>query len=59
MTPLSSFGFESIDSTYKLQHSLLERKGEDLCWSLLIQGVNFLELDIRSDLPPVKEVDLG
>ena len=36
MTPLSSFGFESIDSTYKLQHSLLERKGEDLCWSLLI-----------------------
>ena len=36
MTPLSSFGFESIDSTYKLQHSLLERKGEDLCWSLLL-----------------------
>ncbi len=36
MTPLSSFGFESIDSTYKLQHSFLQRKGEDLCWSLLI-----------------------
>ncbi len=36
MSPLNSFGFESIDSTYKLQHSLLERKGEDLCWSLLI-----------------------
>ena len=36
MTPLSSFGFESIDSTYKLQHSLLEWKGEDLCWRLLI-----------------------
>ncbi len=36
MTPLSSFGFESIDSTYKLQHSFLELKGEDLCWSLLI-----------------------
>ena len=35
MTPLNSFGFESIDSTYKLQHSLLERKGEDICWSLL------------------------
>ena len=36
MNPLSSFGFESIESTYKLQHSFLERKGEDLCWSLLI-----------------------
>ena len=36
MSPLSSFGFESINSTYKLQHSLLERKGEDLCWHLLI-----------------------
>ena len=35
MTPLNSFGFESINSTYKLQHSLLERKGEDICWSLL------------------------
>ena len=35
MSPLSSFGFESIDSTYKLQHSFLDRKGEDLCWSLL------------------------
>jgi len=36
MSPLNSFGFESINSTYKLQHSFLERKGEDLCWSLLI-----------------------
>ncbi len=36
MSPLDSFGFESIDSTYKLQHSFLERKGEDLCWRLLI-----------------------
>ena len=36
MTPLSNFGFESINSTYKLKHSLLERKSEDLCWSLLI-----------------------
>ena len=35
MTPLNSFGFESINSTYKLQHSYLERKGEDLCWRLL------------------------
>ena len=35
MSPLNSFGFESINSTYKLQHSLLEQKGEDLCWSLL------------------------
>jgi len=35
MSPLNSFGFESIDSTYKLQHSILERKGEDLCWRLL------------------------
>ena len=36
MSPLNSFGFESIDSTYKLQHSHLEQKGEDLCWSLFI-----------------------
>ena len=36
MSPLSSFGFESIKSTYKLQHSFLDRKGEDLCWRLLI-----------------------
>jgi len=36
MSPLNSFRFESIDSTYKLQHSFLERKGEDLCWRLLI-----------------------
>ena len=35
MSPLNSFGFESIDSTYKLQQSFLERKGEDLCWSLI------------------------
>ncbi len=36
MNPLNSFGFESINSTYKLQHSSLERKGEDLCWRLVI-----------------------
>ena len=36
MSPLNSFGFESIDSTYKLQHSLLLRKGDDLCWRLLL-----------------------
>ena len=36
MNPLSSFGFESIESTYKLQHSFLDRKGEDLCWRLLL-----------------------
>ena len=36
MTPLNSFGFESINSTYKLQHSFLDRKGQDLCWRLLI-----------------------
>ncbi len=36
MSPLESFGFESINSTYKLQHSFLTRKGEDLCWRLLI-----------------------
>ena len=36
MSPLSSFGFESIKSTYKLQHSFLDRKGEDLCWRLLL-----------------------
>ena len=35
MSPLNSFGFESIQSTYKLQHSLLERKGEDLFWRLI------------------------
>ena len=36
MNPLNSFGFESINSTYKLQHSFLDRKGEDLCWRLLL-----------------------
>ncbi len=36
MSPLNSFGFESIKSTYKLQHSFLDRKGEDLCWRLLL-----------------------
>ena len=36
MTPLSNFGFESISSTYKLQHYFLDRKGEDLCWRLLL-----------------------
>ena len=36
MSPLNSFGFESINSTYKLQHSFLEPKGEDLCWRLLL-----------------------
>jgi len=35
MTPLNSFEFESISSTYKLQHSFLVRKGDDLCWRLL------------------------
>ncbi|WP_269625353.1 bifunctional diaminohydroxyphosphoribosylaminopyrimidine deaminase/5-amino-6-(5-phosphoribosylamino)uracil reductase RibD [Prochlorococcus marinus] len=35
MSPLNSFGFESISSTYKLQHSFLDRKGEDLCLRLL------------------------
>ncbi len=35
MTPLGNFGFESINSTYKLQHSFLEQKGEDLLWSLI------------------------
>ncbi len=35
MSPLNSFGFESISSTYKLQHSFLDRKGEDLCWRLI------------------------
>ena len=34
MTPLNSFGFESINSTYKLQHSFLDRKGDDLCLRL-------------------------
>ena len=32
MNPLGSFGFESINSTYKLQHSSLERKEEDFIW---------------------------
>ena len=36
MSPLNSFGFESINSTYKLQHSFLDRKGQDLCWRLLL-----------------------
>ena len=36
MNPLASFGFESINSTYKLQHSFLERKGEDLSWRLFL-----------------------
>ena len=36
MSPLESFGFESVSSTYKLQHSSLERKGEDLSWRLLL-----------------------
>ena len=36
MSPLNSFGFESINSTYKLQHSFLDRKDEDLCWRLLL-----------------------
>ena len=36
MTPLNSFGFQSINTTYKLQHSFLDRKGEDICWRLLI-----------------------
>ena len=35
MNPLNSFGFEAINYTYKLQHSFLVRKGEDLCWRLL------------------------
>ena len=35
MSPLNSFGFESINPTYKLQHSFLDRKGKDLCWRLL------------------------
>ncbi len=35
MSPLGSFGFESIKSTYKLQHSLLDRKEQDLFWRLL------------------------
>ncbi len=34
MCPLGSFGFESINSTYNLQHSFLEQKGTDLCWRL-------------------------
>tara|TARA_B100000579_G_scaffold6637_1_gene5082 strand:+ start:3047 stop:4147 length:1101 start_codon:yes stop_codon:yes gene_type:complete len=36
MTPLNNFGFETIDSTHKLQHSFLERKGEDLSWRLIL-----------------------
>ena len=35
MSPLNSFGFESISSSYKLQHSFLDRKGKDLSWKLL------------------------
>ena len=35
MNPLNSFGFHSIDSAYKLQHSILDRKGEDLLCRLL------------------------
>ena len=36
MNPFTSFGFESINSTYKLQHSSLERKGKDLSWRLIL-----------------------
>ena len=36
MSPLGSFGFESIKSTYKLQHSFLDRKGEDISWRLFL-----------------------
>ena len=36
MSPLASFGFDSINSTYKLQHSFLDRKGEDVLWRLLL-----------------------
>jgi len=36
MNPLANFGFESINSTYKLQRSYLERKGEDVIWRGLI-----------------------
>lgn len=36
MSPLNSFGFESISSTYKLQHYFLDRKGEDLCLRLFV-----------------------
>tara|TARA_Y100001968_G_scaffold185837_1_gene170188 strand:+ start:3082 stop:4173 length:1092 start_codon:yes stop_codon:yes gene_type:complete len=36
MTPLSSFGFESINSTYKLQHSFLNMKEDNLYWRLLL-----------------------
>ena len=35
MSPLNNFGFESISSSYKLQHSFLDRKGEDVCWRLI------------------------
>ncbi len=35
MSPLSTFGFESINSSYKLQHSFLETKDKDLCWRLI------------------------
>tara|TARA_Y100001968_G_C19339492_1_gene708711 strand:+ start:58 stop:1152 length:1095 start_codon:yes stop_codon:yes gene_type:complete len=35
MSPINNFGFESLDCTYKLQHSFLDRKGEDLCWRLI------------------------
>ena len=34
MNPLTDFGFESINSSYKLQHSHLDRKGKDLMWRL-------------------------
>ena len=36
MSPLNNFGFESINSTYKLQHSFFDRNGDDLCWRLLL-----------------------
>ena len=36
MCPLDSFGFESINSTYKLQHSFLDRKEQDVCWKLIL-----------------------
>ena len=36
MSPLNSFGFESINTTYKLQHSFLDRNREDLRWRLLL-----------------------
>ena len=36
MSPLGSFGFENIKSTYKLQHYFLDRNEEDLCWKLML-----------------------